>query len=189
MKKNSPSQSLPELDLLNEGTVLDWLHKNSSNLAYGIAALIALFFLGYWFLSRNTVKYENDYFTAESAMLKLQDATGNEQTLEKLSTILTSHPDLQSKYDGQIAEALIQQANIQAALPYANRNLQRVKVDHLPFYVDYAEGSLLIAQNQYNEALQLAQKIQVQMEAEKLKRLQKKIFSALSAMRFMHLTR
>jgi tetratricopeptide (TPR) repeat protein len=173
MKKDQPSQSLPELEILEESTVLDWLHKNSQNLIYALGALVALFILGTWFFSHKTTKAEGDYLTAENLIVKIEapilseeDRANHAQAFEQLAQIVSRHPELQAKYDGLMAQALISQGKIQEAQPIAERNLKRVESDNLPLYRSYADGTLFIAQQQYDQALKLALQEQAQMQAQ-----------------------
>ncbi len=173
MKKDQPSQSLPELDVLEENHVLNWLQKNGQNVAYFFAGLIGAVILGYWFFSHRTATIEKEYYIAENAIVKMQlpqvteqDKVASKQAYEKLSQIVNANTDLQAKYDGIIAETLLQQGNVQEALPYANRSLERVKVDNLPFYQDFARNALLIAQGQYDQALKQSLQLQAQMQVQ-----------------------
>lgn len=173
MKKDQPSQSLPDLELLEENTVLDWLHKNSRNLVVALGALIAFFILGTLFFSHKVNRAEEDYLNAETLSAKLQlplltddDRISNTQAYEQLSQIINSRPELQAKYDGLIAQALISQGKIQEALPIAERNLQRIGKDNLPFYNDYSNATLLMAQQQYDQALKLTTQTQSHMQAQ-----------------------
>lgn len=173
MKKDQPSQSLPDLDMLEENTVLHWLQKNGQNVAYAFAALLAALIFGYWFMSHRTTKVEQNYYVAENAVVKLhlpqvteQDKVEAKMAYEKLNQILSSDKDLQTKYDGIVAQSLIDQNKVQEALPFANRNLERVKVDQLPFYQAYAQATLFMAQGQLDQALKQSLQLQTQMQAE-----------------------
>lgn len=173
MKKDQPSQSLPELDVLEENQVLNWLQNNGQNVAYFFAGLLGAIVLGYWFFSHRTAKIEQEYYIAENAVVKMQlpqvteqDKVAATQAYDKLKTIVNGNRDLQAKYDGIIAETLLQQGNVQEALPFAERNLERVKVDNLPFYQDFARNTLLISQAQYDQALKQSIQLQTQMQAQ-----------------------
>jgi hypothetical protein len=165
MKKqdtHSPS-SLGELSETSweDNPTIQWLMQHGRNLIIGILGICAAIFLIYLFTSRNTQKAENDYLTAENTFVKFMGAKPEEKEyLQQLEAIMQRRPELHAKYDGLIAQILIDKGQTNEALPFANSAIARTAEENRPFYTDYAQTTLLISANQYEEALKHATNLQ-----------------------------
>lgn len=160
MKKE---QSIPaELDMsdsLSENKAIQWFIQNGRTLLWIFGAILLLILLFQRFVI-GTPATGNEYLEAENefhAFLKGKDPAIQEEALKKLSTLLKKHSDLQSKYDGEIAQTLLNRSAVEAAIPYAQRTFNRVHSDDLNLYENYAQTTFLIANKKYEEALKNAQ--------------------------------
>lgn len=141
-------------------SVIEWISQHGEKLLYSILGLFSLLFLVYIWQSGSSTKMEGDYQGASRDFLAFQQAAKAGQTQEmddafqKLSLIMDRLPDLHAKYDGAIAQTLIDLNDIKQAKPLALATLQRVSKDQLPYYNEYAQITLLIEEGQYANAIQ-----------------------------------
>lgn len=173
MKKNSQTSShLDSLsgNLFEENKWADWLTQNGRYLGYGLLALILVLIIGYRFSASRTANSENDYINAENDFQLFQRAIADrengtsEQALKNLNAQLQRHPELQAKYQGAIAQALITAGLAAEAQVYANPTLARTNEENSPFYSDYAQTTLLIGNQQYAPALERSLALKQKME-------------------------
>lgn len=156
------------LDFLEEGVLVDWFSRNGKHLLYGLIAFVALLLIIYRFSNSQTSKAEHTYLQAANDFNTFinvnhaQDPKGTE-ALERLTTYMKSHPELHAAYDGAIAQTLLDRNLIAEALPFAQSTLARTHIEDLPFYSDFAETTLMIAQKQYKQALSQATALQIKM--------------------------
>jgi len=141
---------------------LDWLagHMNVV-LTCGIAVIAVLFgaarFLG-WFRGDAQV----DFVAAEVAYHKWE---GGKEALLKLEKIIRRHPELHAKYDGAIAQKLLSSSERGLANSYASAALKRVG-SFSPYYTQFANVSLMIAEGNLADALGEAKGLKKSMESD-----------------------
>lgn len=176
MKKSTPSSPStstspnPTLaDQLEEHPMVQWFSNNGLTVVYALLGCALLFMLIYRFYGGST-QSQQDFYEAESSMTELQQSPEDAKaSLAKLEKILYRNPDLHAKYDGLIAQALLNLNNVQEALPFAENAIARTKSENAPFFTDFANTTLLIAEKKYDQALQnakdLNKKITEQTEA------------------------
>ncbi len=168
---SSPTPPLPSLsfiETLGEHRIIQWISEHGKFLAWGLLALITAIFLIYRLLGGPSTHAEKDYFQAENDFTTFRKATdpkAQEEALDKLAAILKRRPELQSKYDGLVAQLLLDRNQVNQALTYANRTASRTGKDHLPLYANYAQNSLLISEKKYPEALKQTLDLQQQLIA------------------------
>ncbi|MBA2727287.1 MAG: hypothetical protein H0U49_03830 [Parachlamydiaceae bacterium] len=169
MKKNShqsasPLEKLDFLDSMEEHVVVQWFNAHWQKLLYGFLGAFLLLFSVYAWKARGITKAEIDYYDANQIFQVFQaGGEGSQEAFDKLTQVLKRQHDLQSKYDGLIAQILIDRGNIDQAIPFAQEALSRVTGDHLPFYIEYSANTLLIAKNQDVEALQSSLALKAKM--------------------------
>lgn len=147
-------------DTLAEHPAVQWISQNGRSLLWLLLGLIALFLIGYRLLGTGGSKITS-YFTADKEMsLFLAGGSEAKESLEKLSTILSNNPDLQPKYDGRIAQKLMDRGEISASWPFADRTLTRLSQEHLLRFYDYSTTTLLIEKEHFPEALEQALALQ-----------------------------
>lgn len=154
-------------DFLSDNEIVKWIGDNGRTLLWIFLALLAIAFILLKLFGGSAAKLENGYFKAQSDLTTLasgaSDPAAQEKALKQLAAFTEQYPSLQSKYDGLIAQLLLNQNQAKEALPFVKRTLARTGKDHLPFYADYANATLLISQENYSEALKEAQHLKQQM--------------------------
>lgn len=174
MKKSSPSpilqDHLNDYTSLEENPVVHFLTQYGRISLYALLAVIAAGVIIYRLNSSHQEKSETDFWNAEKAFRILaspaiQDANSSAEkdALSQLNTILEQHPQLHAKYDGLIAQMLLNRGDVTAAAPFAQSALERTKEENQPFYTDYAKTTLLIADKHYEDALAQALALQNKM--------------------------
>ncbi len=160
MKNNQPHETsfekIPLADILGENPWIQWISENGRNLLILFLILISLFFVVFQISSNRTTKSELNFINAENDYQRFIAETNPakaQEILTKLNSILTAYPELKPKYDGLIAEKLIIEGNLLPNLEMATSAIERTKSENAPFYTDYSETTLLIAQKKYEEAL------------------------------------
>lgn len=136
-----------------------WLNHYSSAIGYIAGGLVISFFILYFWGYRTVGQDEKDYIQAEVSFSEFSatppgevDPATNLSYLA-LKTILDSHPELASRYNGLIAQNFLRLGDMKMALVYGQLALKDLSDENLPFYEDYSKTSLLIADGNYSEAL------------------------------------
>lgn len=161
MDKNSLNSTselphTPWSEMISEHPVVLWISQNGRYLL-GALLGVAMLFLLYNRFSGGQNGLIKDYFQAEADFNRFKtDSNPDEQkqSLKDLAAILKKLPDLQSKYDGSIAQLLLDRNETDQAQPFASRNLERTEKNHLSLFTEYAKTSLLISNGKYAIALQ-----------------------------------
>ena len=171
--KKSHHDTTSELELshaLEENVFIQWVTQHGPTVLIVVLASLVVLGIGYRFIGGGSNKAEADYVNAENdyVIFKRGIAEGTavatpEEAFQRLQQILKARPDLESKYDGLLAQTLINRGNLSEAKVYADRTLARTSRDHLPLYADYAQTTLLIGQEQYKDALLKALQLKQQM--------------------------
>lgn len=146
------------LDLEQENRFLSFIQKQGKLILTGFVLLTALFFLIYRLSFHHTSQVEENYVRASIEFDRFQnnilkDTTTALSALKVLNEIMDHHPELHAKYDAVIAQSLLYQSDVDSALPYIQRTLERVQKDQLPLYIDYARTTMTITHGKYEEAL------------------------------------
>lgn len=156
MKKRTVTETSPLEHHLTQYTddhpVMQWLQEYGKILSLSFLGLIALLFIVYRTVSSDSARAETDYYEAGQQYTLFQKNHSSE-AFQQLQLILARRPELHSKYDGLIAQALINDNEAQAAEPYANLIFKRVHNDDVPHYETFAAITLLISKENYPEAL------------------------------------
>jgi len=173
MAKNTQTTSGPAFKEELSGTsehsnLAEWALANGKNIAYILCALLIAVVLLYRFSSTRANETEGDYIKASNAFIAFSkahessnDAGQAAQTsLNELTRLMTKHPELHAQYDGSIAQILLNRSDVPEALKFANATLARTSVNHLENQADFASTTLLIAEQQYKQALEKSLKLQ-----------------------------
>src|SRR3989344_1708766 len=132
----------------------------SSHFNWVISGGIALVFMLFWggrFLGWFQGDARVDYVAAQLAYRKWD--------VQKLEKLIQRHPELHAKYDAAIAQKLLSSSERGLANGYASATLKRVE-SVSPYYTDFANGTLMIAEKKLAEALTLAKQLKEKMEAD-----------------------
>ncbi len=171
-KQERPPLSLEQVDKTawEDSAFVQWLSQYGSYAAWGALAAIALLILVYRLLSGGYEKAEREYLEADRAFqIFTQNSQGNadplttKEALKNLHAILQRHPELHAKYDGLIAQTLINRGEVDSAIGYTNLALARTDSESSPFYRDYSQTTLLIGERHYRDALKDALNLQQKM--------------------------
>lgn len=165
-KNNTQTPHLTEKrdfsDTLAEHPVVEWLSNNGQTLLWVAATVILLLILANRWMGATSQSGELDYFNAENDFSQFQKGDQPE-AFNRLNRILSRKPELQAKYDGKIAQILLDRSQFDQAKPFAERNLARLKKDNIPLYIDYASTTLTMAKQDYQTALKEAMLLKEKM--------------------------
>lgn len=180
----SPPAPTPSLaDHLEEHPYIQWFSKNGQAILYLLLGAVILFVLLYRFFG-GSEKSQQDFYEAESSLLTLQQNPEDTQNaLDRLQKILKAHPELHAKYDGLIAQALLNKGDVQEAKPFASLAIERTKAENSPYYTDFALTTLLIAEQKYDEALLQAKALLQKMQAQEEKQNDNSVLFAYNLLR------
>ncbi len=159
MKKDPSSAHFDAHNYLDEEGFLSLVSKYGSIVLYVTVALVAILFAAYRFSSHEAANFEEDYLNAANRYAQIQtlsDPEKKQAAVEDLRQILAKHPEFNANYQGNLAQALLEQGFVNQAIPLANETIKRVSNDQLSHYLHFATTSLLIEQQQYQEALAAA---------------------------------
>lgn len=154
----------------HEDYVLPFLQKHGNKLIALFAITFLLFAVTLVWQIRLNARSEAEYIAAERAFSALQALPAGQEHIQdnadyqKLIAILGRYPELASHYNGQLAQTLMRVGNVPLAMTYADKALQGLSAEHLPFYEEYAKSSLLITQGLDKEAYKRAVMLQKRME-------------------------
>jgi len=156
MKKHhmQPSDQIHIPELLEESRYIGWISKYGKQALIGIAVLFAVLVLVYRSGFGGAVQAEGDYLRADTALQGF--LKGEKNSLQKLESILKRRPDLAAKYDGIIAQTLLNRGEVEQAIPFAEKTLKRTEHEGLSLYHDYAKTTLQMSEGQYEAALERA---------------------------------
>lgn len=172
MSKSTKSPTIETVnfsDSWSDGAFVEWITTYKQYLIWGILALFAAMAITYRVLTWSNLSTEEDYYRAQTIYNKFQDdAFDNQEELQELKTIMQRHPELQSKYDGPIAQTLIIEGEIPQAKDFANMVFQRTRPDQLALFEEYSKTSLLIGEGSSADALQQAILLKAKIENDNL---------------------
>jgi hypothetical protein len=173
MKKHSDPElevnSLEFSSTLAEHPIVQWVSQHGRWLlgALILAIAIVLFLVrtlgGSSHAEYSYIKVENEFNRFLKNLNKNSDAGAQPLGLESLTQMLKQHPELQAKYDGPIAQALLNAEDVKSATIFADRTLARTESNHLLDYMSYARTTLLIENKRYEDALKQANELKQQM--------------------------
>lgn len=165
MNKHSSDQHLSALNssFLDNHPAMEWLEKNGLKLLYALLAFAALLILLHRYSSNKNSEAEQDYSRAANAVIMMKNPAKSSEALTELKTIFAKHPELQSRYDGVIAENLLIQGQVEEATLFADVVFKRVAGNLSPFYHSFAKNTLILASHQLDEGLKNARQLKDEM--------------------------
>lgn len=174
MAQNRNSEHVQQLEKelsseSREEQLVTFLGTYGTHILVTLAVLLVAILLGYVWHMVSRGKAETDYLTAETAFQKLEAMTGSATPITDnpdyiaLQTMLAKHPELESRYDGRLAQTFLRLGDMNLAVVYADKALKQLATENLPFYEEYSKTSLLIAQGNYRDALKRATFLQKRM--------------------------
>ena len=173
MSKSSSTPTLKNLDLNDDWSshpAVEWAIINKKKILWIAAGLLLLLIICYRIIAMRTVTAENDFFQAQAAFTQFQkagissDGSIASKDLDQLDSIMQRHPEIKPKYEGPLAQTLLISGQIPQAQKFAEGIFKRTQPDYLQLYQDYSQTSLLIAEEQYTEALSQAIKLKASLD-------------------------
>lgn len=150
---------------------LDWIVANGNAILMVIFGIIAVSFLYFYFFSassngemRQYIQAQQDFIALNKAAKNPEDALTQQNLLDGLNVILKKQPELRSKYEGNMAQILLDKGEVSQAIPLMNRTMERTKAPYLAFYDAYAHTTQSIANKEYTIALDQAKDLKKQMK-------------------------
>jgi hypothetical protein len=151
-------------------SLIDWLSHYGKPLLLAVVLLLLAIPVIYRMASVNSGQQTQDYLQADRAFERFTQpisANGDMQiqkeALKELHTLLDRTPTLHPKYDGLVAQILLNRGEIDSALEYANLAMTRTLSANRPFYKEYAQISFTVGKKEYDQALQQATLLQQSM--------------------------
>ncbi len=168
MKKiKKPKVDQHEVDIfesIQQNPYFQWIVEKRNWLPYIFLALVVLFVLTFRFFSLQSSKTELDFIVAEKAFLEVKrsltgevDEQTRDKAIETLQHLIARYPELNSKYNGQIAQILITQGLNNKAENFVQKSSTNLSKDEdMAYYLIFSNISQLIGQQKYKEALDTA---------------------------------
>lgn len=143
---------------LDGNPFIEWITRHGETLLYVVLGAFIVLFGGYLWFAGSSTQAEGEFQNANEQFYVFQQGAetppqAKQEALSKLTQLIVKQPDLSAKYDARVAQILIDRNEFKQAEPFAESSLERVSKDHIPFYVDYAQITLLIAASKFEEAL------------------------------------
>jgi hypothetical protein len=153
-------------EVLNDHPVTQWIVDNRTKLL-SIFAVVIVSVLIITRLSMgapgekeaNLITTETEFLNLQRVILGIDSEISIDDAFAKVNQLLSKYPELNSKYDAPLAQAFITVQKPNDAQAFAQQSLKRTKENNTPLYQDFAQTTLLIAQEKYPEALVQAQKL------------------------------
>lgn len=139
-------------DKLDEAYYGEWFTKYGRTILLSFAIIFTLIVILMRLGLGSKGNSEGDYLKVQKELALVQK--GDDSAFNELNNILLRKSDLQAKYDGQIAQALLNRHRLEEARPLVDRTLRRTSRSGHSFYADYTRISLLIGEGKYEKALE-----------------------------------
>lgn len=171
-KQNLQQLPLEEMNkpIWEDSALVTWLLLYGRFLAGGILVALVLSLVIYRLFSTSNTQTEKDYIEADRVFQTFvqnpkenSDPLASKEALNDLQNIMQRHPELHAKYDGLIAQILVNRNSTDSAIEYAAMALARTSSESLPFYGEYSKNTLLIGERNYQEALKRSRTLEQQM--------------------------
>lgn len=171
-QRNAPEQvSVEQISQWDDHDFVSTFSKYALYLVLGIGTLIVSMLVIYQLWNAGQSRADRDYADAEKEFRifigidgEKTSAEGLQKAFTQLQILMKQHPELEAKYDGMIAQTLINRNQDDLAAPFAQRALKRTQQENSPYYASYAETTLLIGNNNYNDALAQAKQLQQRIQ-------------------------
>lgn len=153
----------------SEERVASFLAAYGKQIAIFAAGLLLCMLAAYAWYRVGQSHAITDYTDAEKAFEELQQAKAPQSPLAEnpayitLQKMIKSHPELESRYGGPLAQLALQQGDLKLAAQYAGPALQQLVAENLPFYEEFSKTSLLIAEGNDRDAYKRAAFLQKRM--------------------------
>ena len=133
---------------------------NRSKIAIYACSGIFVAMLAMYQFGRFEGKSPSAYREANAMYAKWRDP----QAFNKLEKLVSSHPELQTKFGGLIAQRLLSTGETKRATAYMTKALERAQGLISPYYTRFSETTLLIANGKFMIALKEAKQLKSDLE-------------------------
>jgi hypothetical protein len=147
---------------------LGFLIRKRRSLSYGTAALILLLLFGLRYSSNLQSNHQEDYLNAARFFSQTcGEGSDREEALIQLQAIMARHQELHPKYDGALAQSLLNHHKPGVAKGYAYSIATRVR-DESSYAKKFTDATFLIAEGTYQKALEESLQLKIDLEREGL---------------------
>lgn len=167
--QDSPSFSTA----FEENSLIQWFSDNGKIVLFSFFGLIIAFLLIYRLAFGEMIKAETDFFHAsQEYQVFSQHATtpadleASNEALQRLQKIMGRHPELKAKYEGLIAQTLVNREEGQRSQSFGEEAIQRTLSENQPFFTQFSQNTLLIANHNYAQALQQSLELKEQLRTQ-----------------------
>lgn len=135
-----------------ESPMILWLQEHGKKVIMGFAILLLVLFILFRLYSGSQAKAEKDFMEANKLAVALFQSAKANEALEKLSLIVQREPTLQTEYDGLMAQAYLNQNQVEKASTLTRRMTLRLAKDPISPYLESSSIALSIAEGKDDEA-------------------------------------
>lgn len=150
-----------------ESPFIRWIADYGIYLLIGLIVLLLSFLIIHRIIFMASTPSDIAYIEASQNFAVFEQTLENPANKDRQATVILTlerimreHPSLQARYDGLLAEGLFIQGESTEAIPFAERTLDRVKVDQFSLYSAYASNTVLIEADKIEEALEKTKTLQ-----------------------------
>lgn len=153
--------------IMLENRFMHFCKRNVWNLLAAVFCLSALVYFVDQHFSHSTKATAKDFIAAKALFERISAREClSKESLESACTLINKHPELAAQYQGVLSLALAQGGFIAASEDYAKSHMERIVSLSSPFHKEFTATGFLIAQNQYDEALQKALALEENLQNE-----------------------
>ena len=153
-----------------ENAIIQWISENGKHILFSFFGLIIGFLFIYRLAFGDMIKAETDFFQASQDYhvfsqkgVTPEEVAASNEALTRLQKIIARHPELKTKYDGLIAQVMLNRNEGQQAQSFATPAIQRTERENHPFFTSFSQTSLLIGNQKYDEALKQSLELKQQL--------------------------
>lgn len=168
--RSSPLHTLSLDDDWSSNPAIEWIVAHKHFFIWGFVALLIALLASSRLITWQTLDAEKDFFQAQTLFTQFEkDANNTENNftatdLSQLESIMNRYPELKPKYQGALAQTLLVTGQVPQAQEMISDIFKRTAPDHLQLFQSYTNGSVLIQQKQYANALQHAKELKSTLE-------------------------
>lgn len=152
----------------NRSKWLGFLIRRRRALSYGTAALILLLLFGLRYSSAMQSNSQEDYLKAARYFSQTcGEGSDREEALTQLQAIMVRHQELHAKYDGALAQSLLNHDKSGVAKGYAYSIATRTNEECLHAKT-FTDATFFISEGAYRKALETSLKLKADLEQQGL---------------------
>lgn len=153
MSQSQGSHIQPE----QSSALAEWCIQHKKTLIASLALFLVAATFTVWWMSTRSKQQIRDFEQAEYLAKSLDDMQKKPvsiaSSLQNLQALVDTHPELQSQYDGIIAQEAIILKDASKIDPYAARSVQQLSKNDLARFALFSEASSQCGKNELQNAL------------------------------------